>query len=47
VAYPFQQVGQHVVEMVQSRLNGTYKGLPRCIELKGTLVQRESVAPLR
>lgn len=43
VAYPFQQVGQHVVEMVQSRLNG-YRGAPRRIELKGTLVQRESVA---
>jgi LacI family transcriptional regulator len=45
VAYPAQQVGQFTTEMVQSRLDGTYKGAPRFIHLKGTLVQRESVAP--
>ncbi len=47
VAYPVQQVGHYIGEMVQSRLNGTYKGAPRCIELRGTLVQRESVAAPR
>ncbi|HEX8550701.1 MAG TPA: LacI family DNA-binding transcriptional regulator [Abditibacteriaceae bacterium] len=45
VAYPLEQVGHHIAEMVQSRLDGTYTGAPRHITLRGTLLQRESVAP--
>jgi DNA-binding LacI/PurR family transcriptional regulator len=45
VAYPLQQVGYQIAELVQSRLNGTYEGAPRHIALQGTLAQRESVAP--
>jgi LacI family transcriptional regulator len=43
-AYPVQQVGYHIADMVQSRLAGTCQDAPRRIEVKGTLVQRESVA---
>jgi DNA-binding LacI/PurR family transcriptional regulator len=45
VAYPVKEVGRHVADLVQSRLNGLYKGPPRRIDVKGELVQRESVAP--
>ena len=47
IAYPFQQIGDHVADMVQTRLNGTEQGPPRHIHLKGTLVERESVAAPR
>ena len=47
VAYPLQEVGHHIAEMVQSRLNGTYTGAPRHVTLRNTLVQRQSVAPPR
>jgi DNA-binding LacI/PurR family transcriptional regulator len=46
VSHPVETVAQHVVELMCSRLDGTYQGAPRRVIVEGDLVVRDSaVAP--
>ena len=44
VTFPHREVGLEVVEMLKSRLNGSYQGPPRIVWKRGELIQRDSVA---
>jgi DNA-binding LacI/PurR family transcriptional regulator len=46
VSHPVEAIAGEVVEMLCSRLDGSYSGPPRTSVLRGELVQRQSAAAL-
>ena len=45
VSHPVKGIANPIVEMLLSRLDASYDGAARCLEVKGELVVRESTAP--
>ena len=45
VSHPVELIVQHVVHMVTSRIQESYEGPPRCVQIKGELVERQSTQP--
>lgn len=45
VSHPVELIVQHVVEMVTSRIQESCESLPRCVHVKGELIQRQSTQP--
>jgi LacI family transcriptional regulator len=46
VTHPAQEIAKHVVELLVSRLEGTYSGAPRCTVVEADLAVRESTRAL-
>lgn len=44
VSHPVEGIARPIIEMLLSRLDGSYDGAPRCVEVKGELIVRESTA---
>jgi DNA-binding LacI/PurR family transcriptional regulator len=44
VSHPVEGVARPIVDMLLSRLNRSYDAAPRCVEVKGELIVRESTA---
>lgn len=44
VSHPVEGIARPIIKMLLSRLEGSYNGPPRCIEVKGDLVARDSTA---
>jgi DNA-binding LacI/PurR family transcriptional regulator len=44
VSHPVEGIARPIIEMLLSRLTGSYGGAPRCVEVKGELIVRESTA---
>jgi hypothetical protein len=44
VDYPLEDISREVINLLQSRLEGSYDGAPRRIEVRSKLVLRDSTA---
>jgi DNA-binding LacI/PurR family transcriptional regulator len=44
VSHPVEGIARPIIEMLLSRLDGSYNGAPRCVHVKGELIVRESTA---
>jgi DNA-binding LacI/PurR family transcriptional regulator len=45
VSHPVELIVQHVVQMVTSRVQESYDGPARCVDIKGDLIERQSTQP--
>jgi hypothetical protein len=44
IQYPLQEIAQAVIDLLESRLDGSYTGAPRHVVVNGHLVLRDSTA---